>query len=137
MPLIGWVLGFSVEKIISSFDHFVAFALLAFIGGKMIYEAFEDSDTIKGDPTKGMTLIGLSVATSIDALAVGLSLGVLNVGIWFPCIIIGLVAAGFTAAGIKLGCRIGNIMKSRIEIIGGILLIGIGIKILLDHTFFK
>ena len=137
MPVIGWLLGFSVEKLISSFDHFVACGLLCIIGAKMIYDSSKsDEEKMAADPTKGMPLIGLSIATSIDALAVGLSLGVLNAGIWFPSIIIGIVAAAFTAVGIELGCKIGSVMKSRIEIFGGLILIGIGIKILMDHMFF-
>ena len=136
MPILGWFLGASMQKVLSAFDHWVALALLVFIGGKMIHEAFKDEDgeRLAGDPTKGLTMVGLSVATSIDALAIGLSLGVLNKGIWFPAFIIGIVAAGFTILGLRLGCRIGLRFSKNMEILGGIILIGIGIKILLDHT---
>ena len=80
-----------------------------------------------------MRLLSLSIATSIDAFAVGLSLGVLNEGIWYPSIIIGIIAAAFTVLGLELGCKIGTALNRKIEIIGGIILIGIGIKIVLNH----
>ncbi|MCE5249110.1 manganese efflux pump MntP family protein [bacterium] len=138
MPVLGWSLGASMEKVISSFDHWIAMLLLGFIGGKMIYEALVKSDTSKlpSDPTRGFHLYGLSVATSIDALAVGISLGVLNRNIWYPSIIIGIVAAAFTVVGIRLGCRIGLRFSKNMEILGGIILIAIGVKIVLDHTVF-
>ncbi len=136
MPVLGWTAGSAVGRYISAFDHWVAMALLAFIGGKMIYEALHHGDnaTTAADPTRGMTLIGLAVATSIDAFAVGLSLGVLKLGILFPSVLIGVVAAAFSTAGIKLGCRIGMAFSRRLEVLGGLVLIGIGIKIVLDHV---
>ena len=138
MPILGWVAGYTVEDIISTFDHWTAMALLSIIGGKMIIDSFGNnrSQKFKSDPTRGLTLLGLSLATSIDAFAVGLSLGVLNEGIWYPSIIIGLVAATFTILGLKLGNRIGMIFSKKMETTGGLILIGIGIKIVLDHTLF-
>ncbi len=139
MPVIGWYAGNAAQRFISGFDHWIALVLLAFIGGKMVYEAFEEGDAsgeAASDPTRGMRLVALSVATSIDALAVGLSLGVLHMGIWLPSILIGVVAAAFTTLGIKLGCRFGLLFSKRMEIIGGLILIGIGVKIVLDHTVF-
>ena len=138
MPILGWIAGYAVEGIICALDHWVALALLGFIGGKMIVESFEKDTAriFKGDPTRGLTLLGLSVATSIDAFAVGLSLGVLNKGIWYPSVIIGIIAAAFTALGLELGCKIGMVLSRKMEIVGGIILIGIGIKIVLDHTVF-
>lgn len=137
MPVLGWAAGSAAEQYISAFDHWVAMVLLSFIGGKMIFEALhheEDSEQSCADPTRGATLIGLSVATSIDAFAVGLSLGVMNLGILFPSVLIGVVAAAFTTAGMKLGCRIGMTFSRRMEIVGGLILIGIGLKIVLDHV---
>lgn len=138
MPILGWAAGTFAGRFISAFDHWVAMALLVFIGGKMIYEAghteHETEKASSADPTRGATLIGLAVATSIDALAVGLSLGVLNLGIVFPSVVIGLVAAAFSTVGIKLGCRIGVLFSRRMEILGGLILIGIGIKIVLEHV---
>jgi len=138
MPLIGWGAGYAVEDVIGAYDHWIAMALLSFIGGKMIFETFQKdrSDGFNYDPTKGLRLLGLSIATSIDAFAVGLSLGVLNEGIWYPSIIIGLVAAAFTVLGLELGCKIGTILNRKIEFIGGVILIGIGIKIVLNHVVF-
>lgn len=136
MPVLGWLGGSAMAGIIGSFDHWVAMGLLGFIGGKMIHEAFDETagkDTAI-DPTRGLYLISLSIATSIDALAVGLTLGVLHQNIWYPSIIIGLVAAGFTVLGMEIGCRIGIRFSKNMEIIGGIILIAIGVKIVLDHT---
>ncbi|MHB9030560.1 MAG: manganese efflux pump MntP [Candidatus Latescibacterota bacterium] len=137
MPILGWMAGAFAGRYISAFDHWVAMALLVFIGGKMVYEALRQEhapgETITADPTRGSTLIGLAVATSIDAFAVGLSLGILNLGIVFPSIIIGVVAAAFTTIGMKLGCGIGVLFSRRMEILGGLILIGIGIKIVMEH----
>ncbi len=137
MPILGWTAGSLAGRFISAFAHWIAMALLVFIGGKMIHEALHHEDapgrTAGIDPTKGAALIGLAVATSIDAFAVGLSLGVLNLGIIFPSILIGVVAAAFTTLGIKLGCRIGMLFSRRMEALGGLVLIGIGIKIALGR----
>lgn len=137
MPVIGWMAGLSVERFLSGYAHWLAFALLAFIGGKMIYEAMTREDRQKAgrDPTRGVSLVVLSVATSVDALAVGLSLGVLRVEIWYPAVVIGLVACSMTAAGLHLGRRIGELSGRRMEIAGGVILFGIGVKILVGHLF--
>lgn len=136
MTVLGWGLGTSVAGLIQTFDHWIAFGLLVVIGGKMISDADSDRSGNEGsaDPTRGLTLIALSIATSIDALVVGVSLGVLNTGIWQPSVIIGLVAAAFTVAGIRLGCRIGTAVNRWIEILGGVILMLIGAKILLEHV---
>ena len=135
MTVLGWFFGSSVENYIRAFDHWVAILLLSVIGGKMIYDALrrDSSSDMPPDPTRGWVLLSLSVATSIDAFAVGMSLGVLNSGIWFPSIIIGLVAAAFTTAGINFGCRIGLKVSHEIEVVGGIILILIGLKICIEH----
>lgn len=137
MPIIGWSAGLSVRTLIASFDHWIAFSLLAFVGLNMLRSVFndEDDDGTCADPTRGTTLVLLSVATSIDALAVGLSMAVLNVSIWFPSVIIGLVAAFFTALGLFLGskaCRF-MLLRKYAEGLGAIVLIGIGLKILYEH----
>lgn len=139
MPVLGWFAGASAERFTGAFDHWVAMGLLVFIGGKMIFDALkrrDDDISSTRDPTRGMTLLGLAVATSIDSFAVGLSLGVLRLGIWFPSILIGIIAAAFTTVGLRLGCRIGLMFSRRMEIAGGLILIGIGIKILADHGIF-
>lgn len=135
MPVIGWLAGLSVERYLSGYDHWLAFGLLAFIGSKMIHEALSGNGEEKAasDPTRGISLVVLSVATSVDALAVGLSLGVLRVRIWYPAVVIGLVAAALTAAGLHLGGRLGLRFGRKMEIAGGLVLVGIGIKILLQH----
>ncbi|NTW16343.1 MAG: manganese efflux pump, partial [Syntrophaceae bacterium] len=134
MPIAGWCAGMTVANIIAEYDHWIAFGLLAFVGGKMIKESFHQEDNIHAsDPTKGMTLIVLSVATSIDALAVGLSFAFLNIPILYPSIIIGIVAFVMTALGMFFGEKLGKIVGKRVEIVGGLILIGIGVKIVIDH----
>ena len=139
MPVIGWLAGISVREQIESFDHWLAFALLSLVGGKMLWEAWHgDEDSAReGDPTKGLSLVMLSIATSIDALAVGLSLAVLGVTIWTPALVIGLVACVLTICGMLLGRRLGRAWGPRVEIFGGLVLIAIGVKILLEHTLFQ
>jgi len=133
MPIIGWFAGIGMRDLISGVDHWIAFALLAGVGGKMIYE----SRQIREGPTEecmgNMKLLVLSVATSIDALAVGLSLSLLKVAIVWPAIVVGIVTFAFSFAGVYLGRKVGHIFESKIEVLGGLVLIGIGIKILVDH----
>jgi len=135
MPIVGWLAGMTVQHWIRAYDHWIAFALLAFVGGKMIREAVaHEEERSTSDPTRGLTLVMLSVATSIDALAVGLTLALLEIVVWIPALVIGLVAAAMTLLGIRLGGRIGAIWGRRVEIFGGVVLISIGLKILLEHT---
>ena len=137
MPVIGWSAGSTIRVYIEAYDHWIAFGLLSVIGLKMIREAFKTDDDMqnKKDPTKGMMLVILSVATSIDALAVGLSISMLNVGIWLPACIIGLVAGSFTIVGLQFGRRIGSAIKLGLyaEVLGGVVLIVIGFNILRGH----
>ena len=137
MPVIGYLAGMTVEWWMKAYDHWLAFVLLGFIGGKMVYEGIwggEEEGNGGKDPTRGMSLVLLSVATSIDALAVGVSLGVLHTDrIVYPGIVIGIVACTFTAAGLHLGKRLGTVFGKRMEVAGGLVLIGIGVKILFDH----
>jgi putative Mn2+ efflux pump MntP len=135
MPILGWFAGVSVAHIIADYDHWIAFGLLAFVGGKMIRESFnEEANVHITDPTKGLTLIVLSVATSIDALAVGLSFAFLKISILYPSIIIGIVAFLMTAMGMFCGEKFGKIIGKKVEILGGLILIGIGVKILIEHV---
>ncbi len=137
MPVIGWGAGLSIRVYIERYDHWVAFVLLAFVGINMIREAFrhDKGEEQKKDPTKGVTLVILSVATSVDALAVGLSISILNVSIWTPALIIGIVAGIFTIVGLQIGKKIGSATRlSRYAgAIGGIVLLAIGFKILHEH----
>ncbi|MBD3169418.1 MAG: manganese efflux pump [candidate division Zixibacteria bacterium] len=135
MPVIGWFAGKQVAGYIHEYDHWVAFGLLFIIGGKMIYESF-DSDInlrVTSDPTRKWSLVGLSVATSIDALAVGISYAMLNVKILYPSILIGIVAALMTLAGMFMGRVLSVGFGKKMEIIGGLVLIAIGFKILVEH----
>ena len=135
MPVIGWFAGVAVESLIADFDHWIALALLAYVGGKMIYESIvSGDDDAKGDPTRGMSLIALSVATSIDALAVGLSLGLIGVDVFGPAIVIGVVAAAMTALGLQIGRFAGRWLGPWMERVGGVVLIAIGVRIVLEHT---
>ncbi|MDD2365515.1 MAG: manganese efflux pump MntP family protein [Desulfuromonadaceae bacterium] len=138
MPVIGWLVGIVLQNWISAYDHWIAFILLTVVGGRMILEAFEDKkDEAISDPTRGLTMVMLSVATSIDALAVGLSLAILNVSVWMPAAVIGLVAGALTVFGMILGRRLGDSWGKRVEVCGGAVLCFIGLKILLEHTVFK
>jgi len=133
MPVVGWVMGRGIAGHIDTFDHWVAFGLLLFVGGKMIRSGIRPSpDGPKDDPSRGLTLVMLSIATSIDALAVGLSLGLLEVSIWYPSVIIGIVTALLSLAAIKLGKRLGTLFGQRMEIVGGVILVSIGFRILLS-----
>ena len=134
MPLIGWAIGFSFRSLIENLDHWIAFSLLLIIGIKMLYEAFKKSpQNNKTDITRIPTLLLLSIATSIDALVVGISLSILDISIYLSILIIGLFAFTFSVSGYYLGHRIGKFIGNKVEIIGGIILIGIGIKILIEH----
>lgn len=134
MPVVGWLLGSTVQRWIAPFDHWVAFALLAFVGVRMIRSGLDLSGEAQTtDPSRGATLIMLAVATSIDALAVGLSLAVLSVGIIYPAIVIGVVAAAMSLLGIFLGGRLGKAFGKRMEFLGGLILIGIGVRVVISH----
>ena len=137
MPVIGWSAGLTVRTHIEAYDHWIAFALLVYVAQGMLRSAFkaeQDEESAK-DPTRGLTMVMLSVATSIDALAVGLSLSMINVSIWTPALIIGLVAGGFTTVGMHLGKLIGSLprLSQWAEITGGLVLLVIGVNILREH----
>ena len=133
MPIIGWLAGLSLRDYISAVDHWIAFGLLSFIGCKMIYESITVQSSKKEiNPLNVYVLLVLSIATSIDALAVGISFAFLKVSIVTPVIIIGTVTFLLSYLGVYIGDRIGHFFENKIEIAGGILLIGIGIKILVE-----
>lgn len=136
MTVLGWLAGNNLIRIIKDYDHWIAFGLLLFIGGKMIIEAFlpiEKKKETEKEPTKGFNLLLLSVATSIDALAVGLSLGALRVPVILPAVIIGVVAFILTVAADNLGRLLGKLIGRGAEIAGGIILVAIGFKVLFEH----
>lgn len=135
MPLIGWLTGLTFRDVLAQADHWIAFGLLAAIGGKMIYEAFQEETEKKFNPLDNYTLLGLAIATSIDALAVGLSLSVLKISILSAAAIIGIITFCLSLISVYLGHKWGNLCKFKLELIGGIILIIIGGKILLSHLF--
>jgi putative Mn2+ efflux pump MntP len=136
MPVIGWFAGTTIVRYISAYDHWVAFGLLAFVGVRMIRSGFDPTNSEqKNDPSRGWTLVLLAFATSIDALAIGFSLGMVGVTIWYPALVIGVVTGLISLLGIYLGNRLGQRFGKRMEIIGGVVLILIGIRILISHLF--
>ena len=133
MPAIGWLVGLSFKEIIMGADHWMAFGLLAFIGLKMVYDSTKKEKENEETTLKLHTLLILAVATSIDALMVGLSFAFLQTPILEPIILIGLITFLLSISGFYFGCGLGRIFGNKIKIIGGLILIAIGLKILLDH----
>jgi putative Mn2+ efflux pump MntP len=141
MPIIGWAAGLTIREHIERYDHWVAFGLLLFIAQGMLRECVkekEDACEPARDPTRGLAMVMLSVATSLDALAVGLSLAMIKVSIWMPAMIIGLVAVLFTTIGIRLGARLSRagLLQRYADALGALVLIIIGINILCEHGVF-
>jgi manganese efflux pump family protein len=136
MPVAGWFIGASVARYISSVDHWIAFGLLTLVGLRMIRAATRGADpSFSGDPSRGSTLILLSLATSIDALAIGLSLAMLGSAIWYASFVIGLVTACLSCLAILIGARIGQRFGQSMEVVGGLALLAIGARILWEHLW--
>src|SRR4030042_5715805 len=134
MPLIGWLAGLTLRDLISGVDHWIAFGLLSLIGCKMIYESTKMGGEKKETVSLSLwMLLMLSIATSIDALAVGISFAFLNISIVTPIIVIGTVTFMLSFLGVLIGNKAGHFFERKIEVIGGLILIGIGIKILIEH----
>lgn len=136
MPLVGYFLGYSFTDLVASIDHWIAFLLLGIIGGNMLKESFgKDDCNCNMEPDFSFrTMLGLAVATSIDALAIGVSLAFLNVNIWVAVSLIGVITFGFSAVGVLIGKHFGARYKSKAEFTGGFILVAMGVKILLEHT---
>ncbi len=135
MPLLGYFLGVSFADFVSDVDHWIAFILLGIIGGNMIKESLHKEECCTVDPDFSFrTMLAMAVATSIDALAIGVSLAFLKVNIWSAVLVIGLTTAMFSAAGVYIGNVFGNRYKSKAEFAGGVILMAMGLKILLEHT---
>jgi manganese efflux pump family protein len=140
MPVVGWALGSQLSGYLHKYDHWAAFGLLVIVGCKMLWEAAEKPIDEKksvpadarSDPTRGLTLVTLSIATSLDAFAVGVSMALLGVSIWLPGVVIGLITAGLSAIGIKFGGTLGSHWQHRADFAGGCVLILIGLKILIS-----
>ncbi len=138
MPIIGWLLGSRFIRYIESVDHWIAFGLLVFIGGKMIVEAVREKNAdpekvIMDQPVDHKEMLFLAIATSIDALAVGISFAAIGTPIFPSSEIIGIITFLLSVAGVYIGNRFGNRYEKKAEIAGGIILIGIGIKVLIEH----
>lgn len=132
MPLLGYLLGATFESLITSFDHWIAFILLGLIGANMIREGFSGEESLNAS-FDFKTMLPLAIATSIDALAVGVTFAFLKVNIWLAILLIGLITFLFSAIGVKVGNLFGSKFKAKAEILGGAVLILMGIKILLEH----
>lgn len=143
MPLIGWLCGIYFESYIKFIDHWIAFILLSLLGGKMIYESIKEDNSetsvecsLEEEEIGNKNLLILAVATSIDALAVGISFAFLSINIMTAIIIIGIVTFIICFIGVYIGKALGNVLKKYSEILGGVILIFIGLKILIEHLFF-
>lgn len=135
MPVLGWLAGRTIVGYIEAYDHWLALGLLTFVGGRMIWESFRPEDKPKNtDITRGLTLVLLAVATSIDALAVGLTFAFMQIDIVLATLTIGSVSFVVTIIGLLLGKKVGSLFGKRVEIVGGLILIGIGLKIVIEHT---
>ncbi len=134
MPVIGWLAGSGLRESAENFDHWIAFGILGLLGGKMIYESYKaDPENRTFNPLNIRVMIGMAIATSIDALIVGFSFALLNYNILISIVIIGAVTYIVAMLGILFGKKIGSRMGRRMEIIGGLMLILIGLKILIEH----
>jgi len=135
MPFLGWLAGSRILELISRYDHWFAFGLLAFVGIRMIWQSIHDknNDNAGRNYSKVTTLLVLSLATSLDALAVGFSISFLGVGIGLSSTVIGIVAFAVTTCGFLLGVKLGRLSGKRAEIVGGVILLVVGIRILISH----
>lgn len=132
MPLLGYFLGISFAAHVQAVAHWIAFALLVFVGGRMVISGMDKScETNQKDPSRGMTMVALSIAVSIDAMAVGISFALMEVAIWMPVLIIGLVTSAVSWLAIRIGRSLGDLFGRSMEIVGGLVLVGIGIRVVL------
>jgi manganese efflux pump family protein len=137
MTVLGWLAGSTIAGLISGIDHWIALALLAYVGVNMIRSGFNpDGEAYTSDPSRGKVLMMLCVATSLDAMAVGLSMAMLKTPILEPSIVIGVVTYGLSALGLVGGMRLGETFGKKMEIVGGLILVGIGLRVVLSHVFF-
>ena len=137
MPAIGWIVGLNLRHVITGLDHWIAFGLLCLIGWKMIYESFTGKSKNNQRPLNLTILLVLSIATSIDALAVGVTFALLTSAIILPLIVIGAITFILSFIGVYLGNHLGRLLENKIEVMGGLILIGIGVKILIEHLFYS
>lgn len=136
MPILGWIAGRSITRYVQSFGHWIAFALLLWVAVHMIRHARgNESQATQKDPSRGIMMVALAIATSLDALAVGVSLALLQVSIWYPAVIIGIVTGATSFVGILLGRSFSKRIGEQAAVLGGVILIFIGIRIVLSHLF--
>jgi manganese efflux pump family protein len=134
MTILGWLVGSTIAGLINEFDHWIAMGLLGYVGVNMIRSGLDaERECFPSNPTKGRILMMLCVATSLDALAVGLSMAMIHASVITPSLIIGVVATALSAVGLVAGNRLGEKFGKRMEIVGGLILIGIGINVVLEH----
>lgn len=134
MPILGWILGNSFKIYIEAFDHWIAFLILLFLGSRMIYQQITSNDEFKCfDPTNYRTLAGLAIATSIDAMAVGITFGLIQISLYTAALVIGLTSFTLSFLAIYLASRFKQNFKFPFEFVGGTILIIIGLKILIEH----
>lgn len=132
MPILGWIMGLGFRELVSAIAHWVAFALLGWLGGNMIYEALTGEEEESFNPLDNSTLFGLAIATSLDALAAGLGLSVIKMSLPLTVTMIGLITFCLCFLGVLIGHRFGHFCQGKVEVIGGLILMGIGTKILLE-----
>lgn len=135
MPILGWLSGTVAAQFMTEYSHFAVFGLLAFIGARAVANAvYADNNPKKivRDPTRGFSLVLLSLATSMDAFVVGVSFAIMNVQVWYPAVVIGVITCALSVAGMVFGSRIGRKFGTVMEILGGLILILIGVKALVD-----
>ena len=137
MPLVGYFLGVHFADFVTNVDHWIAFVLLALIGGNMVKESRQGSDVCEHDADFSFRkMFALAVATSIDALAIGVTFAFLKINIWTAILLIGTTTAAFSGVGVKIGNVFGCRYKSKAELAGGMILIVMGVRILVEHVFF-
>jgi len=138
MPMIGWLIGSGVKKYMMAYDHWIAFVLLTVLGAKMVYESFRSSDERNPvNPMRLTIMVSMAIATSIDALIVGLSFAFFELNIYITIFLIGAVTFLVSMLGILFGKKAGAHLGQRMEVLGGLILIAIGLKILIEHLFFS
>jgi len=136
MPVLGWMAGLEVARWVEVYDHWIAFILLAWVGARMMQSGLKNESIHQGrDPSRGKMLVMLSIATSIDALAIGFSLALLNISIWYPAVVIGVITGGTSFLGILIGKKLSYRIGKTAAIVGGLLLILIGVRIVFSHIF--
>ncbi len=133
MPAIGWLVGLGFEAAIMGVDHWIAFGLLAFIGLKMTYDSTRKEAEKKEENLRLHSILTLAIATSIDALMVGLSFAFINISVLEPILVIGLITFLLSITGFFFGCGLGRVFGQKVKLVGGLILIAIGFRILLEH----